>query len=53
MEVEIIDRPEEPPLGAGEAAQGPATAAIINAIWDATGITIRDLPVKKEDLVRV
>ncbi|WP_031426545.1 xanthine dehydrogenase family protein molybdopterin-binding subunit [Flavimarina sp. Hel_I_48] len=53
VEVEIIDRPEEPPLGAGEAAQGPATAAVINAIWDATGIRIRDLPVKKEDLVRV
>jgi len=53
VEVEIINRPEEPPLGAGEAAQGPATAAVINAIWDATGIRIRDLPVRKEDLVQV
>ena len=45
VEVEIIDRVNKPPLGAGEAAQGPSTAAIINAIYNASGIRIRDLPV--------
>ncbi|WP_224488033.1 xanthine dehydrogenase family protein molybdopterin-binding subunit [Robertkochia flava] len=45
VEVEVIDRPELPPLGAGEAAQGPAAAAIVNAIYKATGVRVRDLPV--------
>lgn len=45
VEVEVIDRVEEKPLGAGEAAQGPAAAAVINAIFNATGDRIRDLPV--------
>ena len=48
VEVEVIDRVDEPPMGAGEAAQGPATAAIVNAIFDATGVRIRELPVNKE-----
>ena len=46
VEVAVLDRPEEPPLGAGEAAQGPATAAIANAIYHATGRRVRDLPVR-------
>ncbi len=48
VEVEVIDKVDEPPMGAGEAAQGPATAAIVNAIFDATGVRIRELPVNKE-----
>jgi nicotinate dehydrogenase subunit B len=47
VEVEVIDRPKEEPLGAGEAAQGPAAAAIVNAIFRATGKRVRDLPVNK------
>jgi CO/xanthine dehydrogenase Mo-binding subunit len=46
-QVEVIDRVDQPPLGAGEAAQGPATAAILNALFDATGVRIRELPVEK------
>lgn len=45
VEVEVIDRVEEKPLGAGEAAQGPTAAAIVNAIFNATGERVRDLPV--------
>jgi len=44
VEVHIIDRPGLPFLGAGEAGQGPAAAAIANAIADATGQRLRDLP---------
>ena len=44
IEVHIIDRPGEPYLGTGEAAQGPAAAAIGNAVAHATGRRLRDLP---------
>jgi nicotinate dehydrogenase subunit B len=44
VEVELINRPNERPLGAGEASQGPAAAALVNAFANATGKRIRDLP---------
>lgn len=44
VDVHIIDRPGSPFLGAGEAGQGPTAAAIANAIADATGRRLRDLP---------
>jgi CO/xanthine dehydrogenase Mo-binding subunit len=46
-EVIIINHPELPPLGAGEAAQGPAAASIANAIYSACGKRVRDLPIEK------
>ena len=42
--IELIDRPGERALGAGEGAQGPAVAAVANAFAHATGRRIRDLP---------
>ena len=45
VEVEVLNQPHEEALGAGEAAQGPACAAIVNAIYRANGKRIRDLPV--------
>ena len=44
VEVHIIPRPGEPFLGAGEAAQGPAAGALSNAVADAIGTRIRDIP---------
>ncbi|PSC02756.1 aldehyde dehydrogenase [Alsobacter soli] len=44
VEVHIIDRPGQPFLGTGEATQGPAAAAIGNAIADAVGVRCRELP---------
>jgi CO/xanthine dehydrogenase Mo-binding subunit len=44
VEVHVISRPGQPFLGTGEAAQGPAAAAIANAVADATGARIRELP---------
>lgn len=44
-EVVIIDHPEEGPMGAGEAVQGPAGAAVVNAVSKAIGKRIRNLPV--------
>ena len=48
VEVHVIDRPEEPSVGAGEAAQGPVAAAIGNALADAIGVRVRDLPLTPE-----
>jgi nicotinate dehydrogenase subunit B len=48
LEVHLIDRPGLPFLGSGEAGQGPASAAVANAIADATGHRLRDLPLSRE-----
>jgi nicotinate dehydrogenase subunit B len=44
VEVHIVERPGEPFLGTGEAAQGPTVAAIRNAVLNATGTKLYDLP---------
>ena len=44
VEVDVIDRPGQPFLGTGEAAQGPTAAAIANALADAAGVRVRGLP---------
>ncbi len=44
IEVHVIPRPGQPFLGAGEAAQGPAAGALSNAVADAIGTRIRDIP---------
>jgi len=48
VDVALIDRPDEKPLGAGEASQGPMAAAIANAFAHATGRRLRDLPFSPE-----
>lgn len=50
VHVEVINRPHEEVLGAGEAAQGPAAAAIANAVYRACGKRMRDLPISREKL---
>jgi CO/xanthine dehydrogenase Mo-binding subunit len=47
VDVHVIDQPGAPFLGTGEAAQGPAAAALANAVFDATGARIRDLPLAR------
>jgi CO/xanthine dehydrogenase Mo-binding subunit len=44
IDVHIIERPGTPFLGTGEAAQGPAAAALANALASAVGVRIRELP---------
>jgi CO/xanthine dehydrogenase Mo-binding subunit len=48
VSVTVIERPEDPPVGAGEAAQGPTAAAIANAVFAATGVRLRDLPLRPD-----
>jgi CO/xanthine dehydrogenase Mo-binding subunit len=50
--VHVLDRPDEPPLGAGEAAQGPVAAALANAVHDALGLRIRTLPLSADNILR-
>jgi nicotinate dehydrogenase subunit B len=51
VDVEIVDRRDEPSLGAGEAAQGPTAAAIANALGAAIGVRVRRLPLSAENVV--
>ncbi|OCK55999.1 molybdopterin cofactor-binding domain-containing protein [Bradyrhizobium sp. LMTR 3] len=46
--VHIIDRPGQPFLGSGETGQGPAAASIANAIANATGKRLRNLPLTRK-----
>ena len=48
--VHIIDRPGKPFLGSGETGQGPAAASIANAIADACGKRVRDLPLTRRKI---
>jgi nicotinate dehydrogenase subunit B len=48
VEVHIINRPGQPFLGSGETGQGPAAASIANAIANATGKRLRDLPLTRK-----
>ncbi len=50
VETRLIPRPDEKPLGAGEASLAPAIAAIANAIHDALGIRPRAMPFTPENL---
>jgi CO/xanthine dehydrogenase Mo-binding subunit len=48
LDIALIDRPAEQPLGAGEAASAPVAAALANAIFDATGARVRTAPFTPE-----
>lgn len=51
VQVELIQRSDSEPLGAGEAAHGPVTAAIANAVFDALGVRVRNLPITRDSLI--
>ena len=50
IETVLLDHPELDPLGAGEATVGPTSGALANAVFAATGIRVRDLPMTPERL---
>jgi CO/xanthine dehydrogenase Mo-binding subunit len=50
LEIELIDRPTEPPVGVGEAATTPVPAAVANAVFDATGVRLRTAPLLPDRL---
>jgi len=51
IEVALINRPEAPPVGAGEGTQGPVSGAIGNAIYNAIGARLRDMPFTRDRIV--
>ena len=48
IDIVLVDRPTEPPFGAGEAACAPVGAALANAVFDATGARLRTIPFTPE-----
>ncbi len=48
LEFELIQRLDQPPLGAGEAASTPVPAALGNAIFDATGVRLCIVPFRAD-----
>jgi nicotinate dehydrogenase subunit B len=52
VEINVIDRPDQKSLGAGEATHGPVAAAIANAIADALGVRVRDMPLSQANITK-
>ncbi|MBS0361239.1 MAG: xanthine dehydrogenase family protein molybdopterin-binding subunit [Proteobacteria bacterium] len=51
VEVRFIAEAGTPPAGLGEAAVGPAAAAVVNAASRALGVRLRDLPLSRDALI--
>jgi nicotinate dehydrogenase subunit B len=52
IDVLMVPRQDQPPLGVGESASVPSAAAIANAIYDATGVRFREPPFTPERILR-
>jgi nicotinate dehydrogenase subunit B len=50
VEIHLLDYPTKTPTGAGEGATRPTAGALANAIFDATGIRLRQAPFTPERL---
>jgi nicotinate dehydrogenase subunit B len=48
IEIDLIDRPTEKPWGAGEPTAALIPSSISNAVFDATGVRLRSVPLKPE-----
>ena len=48
IDIHMIDRPEIGPCGAGEASTRIVPGAVANAVYDATGVRIRKMPLTRE-----
>ena len=51
IEVVLADRPEQPWLGVGEGMMGPTAAAVANAVFNAMGVRVRDMPLTRGRVV--
>ena len=48
IDIVLINRPEMGPLGGGEPSISPVPGAIANAIFDATGVRLREIPLTRQ-----
>ena len=48
IEIVLLDRPDQPALGAGEPSTVTTAPAVANAIFDATGVRLRQMPFTPE-----
>jgi nicotinate dehydrogenase subunit B len=48
VDIQLLDYPDEAPMGAGESASVPSAAAIANALFDALGVRLREVPFTPE-----
>ncbi len=51
IDIALIDRPDDPPLGVAEVVQGPVAAAVGNALQRLTGAAFPELPLRREAIV--
>jgi nicotinate dehydrogenase subunit B len=51
IDIVLINRPDMPPLGGGEPSIGPVPAAIANAVFDAVGVRLRQIPLTPQRVV--
>jgi CO/xanthine dehydrogenase Mo-binding subunit len=52
VDVQLVSRPGDKSLGAGEATHGPVAAAIANAVADALGLRMRQMPLSADALLQ-
>ena len=50
--IHVLDQPDQPSLGAGESVQAPVAAALGNALFDALGVRVRQLPLSQDHILR-
>ena len=48
VQVNVLNRPDQQSVGAGEATHGPVAAAIANALFNAVGVRVRHMPFTPE-----
>ena len=48
IETVLLNRPDQPFMGSGEGAHGPTPAAIANAVYNAVGVRLREIPFTPE-----
>ena len=52
LAIHVLDRPDQPSVGAGESVQGPVAAALGNALFDALGVRVRQLPLSQDHILQ-
>ncbi|MDE1981709.1 MAG: hypothetical protein KGI81_05160, partial [Betaproteobacteria bacterium] len=52
VSMDLIDRPDEAPWGAGEPTAAVVPSAIAHAVHDATGVRLRSVPLTPEKVLQ-